>query len=155
ILRVPGTVNHKEGRNGFVVKVEECHLERRYRFADFPEEPPRDSPGASRAYSPDTKPAFTPERLTMVLEQLDATEFRDYKKWFSFMCACHEATGGLAKAEFLAWSVTDPKYANDGPEIGRKWDKLELGKAGNATVGSLIHTLIDHDVDIPPDLEQA
>ena len=37
---------------------------------------------------------LTPEQLAGLLAVLDPTDYGEHDKWFSLMCACHEATGG-------------------------------------------------------------
>ena len=85
---------------------------------------------------------LTPEQLAGLLAVLDPTDYGDHDKWFSLMCACHEATGGSGEDEFLAWSASDPAYA-DQEEVNRaRWQSLKSGKAGNATVATLFKAVI-------------
>ena len=64
ILRVPGTVNHKPERNGFVVKVEHFHPERRYGFDEFgaADESTVNESAPREAHSNEPAPAHQVER---------------------------------------------------------------------------------------------
>jgi hypothetical protein len=67
------------------------------------------------------------------------------------MMACHHATGGDARQEFIDWSTSDPEYANHAELIGRRWDSLHADKAGGVTARTLDKILADHDVEpLPP-----
>lgn len=80
---------------------------------------------------------YTPHQLTKALENLDATDFKDQDKWLRFMMACHHATAGDARTEFIDWSISDPDYANDADYIGRRWDSLHKEKEGAITSATL------------------
>jgi predicted P-loop ATPase len=67
--------------------------------------------------------------------------FRDETKWRNLMFACHHATAGDGREEFIQWSTDDPMYANDEWRIGRRWDSLHTDKPGAITVGTLNHFL--------------
>jgi hypothetical protein len=43
-----------------------------------------------------------PERLSQVLDVLDAADYREQDKWLNLMMACHHATGGAGREEFVA-----------------------------------------------------
>src|SRR3546814_13276954 len=60
------------------------------------------------------------------------------------MMACHDATAGDGREEFIAWSTSDPQYAADAWIIGRRWDSLHAGKVGQrVTVKTLYKHLHD------------
>lgn len=74
---------------------------------------------------------LTPGMLAATLEQLDPCDFRDQDEWLHLMMACHHATAGDARQEFIDWSTQDPQYADDGWIIGRRWDSLHASGASN------------------------
>src|SRR3546814_11476311 len=57
------------------------------------------------------------------------------------MMACHDATAGDGREEFIAWSTSDPQYAADAWIIGRRWDSLHAGKVGQRVT---VKTLYKH-----------
>src|SRR3546814_17240884 len=60
------------------------------------------------------------------------------------MIACHDATAGDGREEFIAWSTSDPQYAADAWIIGRRWVSLHAGKVGQrVTVKTLYKHLHD------------
>ena len=100
---------------------------------------------------------YTREQIAVMLPRLSPEEFREQDKWLSVMMATHHATGGAARDEFIAWSTSDPPYADDADIIGIRWDSLCTEKEGAVTFGTLRHYLIQADaVDaIPPDPNAA
>lgn len=85
-----------------------------------------------------------PERLAELLDVLDPTEFKDQQRWLEMMMACHHATAGEGREEFIAWSTSDPVYVDHGWIIGRRWDSLDSKKPGHkVTVGTLYKALKD------------
>ncbi len=87
---------------------------------------------------------FTPEQLADMLEGLDPTDFRDHDKWLEIMMACHHATAGEGRDEFLEWSTSDPHYTKDAWLIGRRWDSLHAeGHGRRVTVKTLFKRLYD------------
>jgi hypothetical protein len=69
------------------------------------------------------------------------------------MAACHAA--GIEREDFIAWSVSDPKYAKDGDEIRQMWDalKLEGNDKGRITEATLFRALkqdVDRSLPVPP-----
>ncbi len=73
----------------------------------------------------------TIEQLASMLEVLDPTEFRDHARWRDLMMACHDATEGAGRDEFVRWSVSDPQYEDHAWLVGRQWDTVrrETGSA--------------------------
>jgi hypothetical protein len=69
---------------------------------------------------------LTPEMLAKTLEQLEAEDFKEHDKWRDLMMACHYATNGEGRQEFIDWSTQDGDYADDGWVIGRRWDSLHV-----------------------------
>jgi hypothetical protein len=87
---------------------------------------------------------YTPEQLAHMLEGLDPTNYRDHTKWLEIMMACHDATAGDGRDEFIEWSTSDPHYAKDGWLIGRRWDSLHAQKPGpRVTMKTLFKALND------------
>lgn len=76
-----------------------------------------------------------PEALEEALAFLDATDFGkgSHERWLQLMMACHHATAGEGRAEFLAWCATDPEYADKTGEVGRRWDSLHSDGTKNIT----------------------
>lgn len=84
-----------------------------------------------------------PERLAEALDALDPEDFRDHDRWLAMMMACHHATEGHGRAEFVEWSTRDPEYADHGPVIGRRWDSLDPDRDRGVTVSTLQRALVD------------
>lgn len=80
-------------------------------------------PQLAQGQSPESG-ELTPEMLATTLEQLDPCNFREHDAWLSLMMACHHATDGEGKQEWIDWSTSDPKYSSDGANIGSRWDSL-------------------------------
>lgn len=76
-------------------------------------------------------------RLAASLEGLNPEDFRDHDEWLQLMMACHHATGGEGRQEFVEWSTSDPEYADAAEEIGRRWDSLHADRNDGVTVASL------------------
>lgn len=89
---------------------------------------------------------WTPAQLEHALSKLDPRRFADHDKWFALMCAAHEATGGEAEDEFVAWSIEDELYTHDEKIIRERWQSLKAGKLGNAGAGTLLHLLVANGV---------
>jgi hypothetical protein len=75
------------------------------------------------------------------------------------MMAVHHATLGDARQEWVDWCISDPQYAHDAEQIGRRWDSLHADKSDAPMVqfGTLRHFLAEAkalDV-LPPDQEAA
>ena len=66
----------------------------------------------------------SPDELEVMLEGLDPSAYSDEARWRELMMASHHATGGDGREEFIAWSTSDPQYADDAAIIGRRWDSL-------------------------------
>src|SRR5690606_11344114 len=79
-----------------------------------------------------------------MLEVLPPDDFRDHEKWLQLMMACHHASGGEARQEFIDWSTLDPEYESDAWIIGRRWDSLHVtGRMGAVTFRTLNKELSD------------
>jgi hypothetical protein len=69
---------------------------------------------------------YDQEQLLNMLDALDPEDYREHGDWLELMMACHHATNGDARAEFVDWSTRDPSYMDDGVIIGRRWDSLHI-----------------------------
>lgn len=87
---------------------------------------------------------LTVEQLAETLEQLDAEDFADHDEWLKLMMACHHATDGDARQEFIDWSTQDPRYQDHGWIIGRRWDSLhaESGSGGRPITVRYLHKVV-------------
>jgi P4 family phage/plasmid primase-like protien len=74
--------------------------------------------------------SVTPEQLDDMLYTLDPSDYRDQDRWLTLMMSCHHATGGAGREEFVAWSTSDPQYADDAWIVGRRWDSLHADDKG-------------------------
>jgi hypothetical protein len=70
------------------------------------------------------------EMLAETLEQLDPEDYQGHDEWLTLMMACHHATAGEGRQEFIDWSTQDPTYADHGWIIGRRWDSLHANPSG-------------------------
>ncbi len=94
----------------------------------------------SRAQSATEAGEITPEQLAEWLEHIDVADYRDELRWRELMMACHHATGSDGLEEFVAWSTSDPDYADHGEIIRRRWNSLDT-KRGGITIRTLIAAL--------------
>jgi hypothetical protein len=87
---------------------------------------------------------LTPEMLARSLEWIDAEDFGEHEDWLDVMMACHHATAGEGRQEFIDWSTQDPKYADDGWIIGRRWDSLHTAssKGGRPVTVKYLHKVV-------------
>jgi len=85
---------------------------------------------------------YDQEELAAMLDRLHPEDFRDQDRWQQLMMACHHATAGDAREEFVEWSTSDPLYAEDG-SIGARWDSLHANSDRAVTVRTLHKFLID------------
>lgn len=85
---------------------------------------------------------YSPEWLSRSLELLDPADFSDHGSWLELMMACHHATAGDARDEFVEWSTSDPNYSDHDDNIGRRWDSLHTQTGGGqVTVRTLFKAL--------------
>jgi len=96
--------------------------------------PPREAEGCG---------SLTPEEVAACLEQLDVKEFGNHDKWLQLMMSCHHASGGEARYEFVDWSTSDPRYADQAWAVGRRWDSLSVKRSGSVvTAGTLFKHIL-------------
>jgi hypothetical protein len=83
---------------------------------------------------------FDQEELAEMLSGIEVLDFNtkttqdDGKSWMDIMMACHHATAGDGRSEFIEWSTQDPDYADQAWDIGRRWDSLSANRKGGRTV---------------------
>ena len=65
---------------------------------------------------------YTQEQLARALAKLNAEDFRDYSKWLQLAMACHHATNGDGREEFVEWSTHRleicRRWRRDRPQVG-------------------------------------
>lgn len=121
---------------------------------EMPDLPPRLVEMARRPERKQAKGAgeITPEQLAVSLEHIDASDFSDHEQWLQSMMACHHATDGEGRQEFINWSTSDPQYSDHDWIVGRRWDSLHADRDGAVTIATLRKCLIEAGADIaPPD----
>jgi len=79
-----------------------------------------------------------PLEIEAILARLDPERFRDHDRWLKLMMACHHASAGGAREEFVAWCEGDPLYADDGAEVAYRWDSLRGSGVGLGTLYMLM-----------------
>lgn len=95
---------------------------------------------------------ITSEQLASSLEYLHPTDYQDHERWLELMMACHHATDGAGRQEFIDWSTSDPQFADHEWIVGRRWDSLHADRDGAVTIATLRRHLNDAGADIaPPD----
>lgn len=87
---------------------------------------------------------YTQEQIAHMLDGLDPADFAEQSLWLKMMMACHHASNGDARSEFIEWSIGDPQYADDTELIGRRWDSLHRERNDGVTYKSLHHELMEH-----------
>ena len=104
---------------------------------------------------------YNADQLRDMLTGLAPVDFRAHDAahgepaWLPLMQACHHATAGTGREEFIAWSVSDPEYRDQSEVIGQRWDSLS-DKPGAVTASYLFAQLkrVGRDDLIPlPDLD--
>lgn len=73
---------------------------------------------------------LTPEQLAKTLEQLDLCDFgeKQHDRWRDLMMACHFATDGEGRQEFIDWCMGDGHYRGQEWIVGRRWDSLHADR---------------------------
>lgn len=121
---------------------------------EMPDLPPRLVEMARRPERKQAKGAgeITPEQLAVSLKHIDASDFSEHEQWLQLMMACHHATDGEGRQEFIDWSTSDPQYSDHDWIVGRRWDSLHADRDGAVTIATLRKYLIEAGADIaPPD----
>ncbi len=99
-------------------------------------------PTHERDHGPESFGNFTPEQLGDTLAHIPVENFRGGADpdWMSFLMACHWMTGGEGREEFVAWSISDPIYADHEEVIRKRWDSL-TPRADGIKTGLIFKTL--------------
>jgi hypothetical protein len=84
----------------------------------------------------------TQAEVEEMLDALDPEDFRDHDEWLTLMQACHHASGGDARAEFVEWSTRDPLYADHGGQTGRRWDSMHADVDGPRVTYRTLHKIM-------------
>ncbi len=87
---------------------------------------------------------YSQEQIAEALSKLDVTAFDSNDKWFTLMQACHHASGGDARNEWIDWSTGDSNYAADAYLIGKRWDSLHADRNDGVTYKTLNKILRDN-----------
>jgi hypothetical protein len=90
---------------------------------------------------------YEPDQIARMLASLDVADFRDHDKWLRLMMACHHASNGDARSEFIEWSIKDSQYSNATEIIGRRWDSLHA-KRGDAVTAATLRQIVQRDGDM-------
>lgn len=95
-----------------------------------------------------------PSQLAAALAGLPADDYGEgtHDDWFQLMCACHHATAGAGREEFIAWSTQAAGYGDHAESIGYRWDSLasRTGQGGRPTTVRHLHqVLARHGAGIP------
>ncbi len=94
---------------------------------------------------------LSPEQVDALLVQLPVESYQDHDTWLPIMMACHHGSAGEARAEFVAWSASDPLYHSDRAMVGRRWDSLHADRHTGITFKTLYKAVIDAGGTIPAD----
>jgi hypothetical protein len=86
------------------------------------------------AKSADCDATVSPEKLEDMLACLDPAEYADNDSWVQLAMSAHAATGGAGREEFVAWSISDPQYADQEEVIRMRWDSFQAGGITAATL---------------------
>lgn len=82
---------------------------------------------------------LTPEQLAETLAQLDPCDFgeKQHDRWRDLMMACHFATDGEGRQEFIDWCMGDGHYLGQEWIVGRRWDSLHADRDEAVTTATL------------------
>jgi putative DNA primase/helicase len=81
---------------------------------------------------------YSAEQIERMLNSMPVENFREHDKWLTLAMSVHAASGGTAVEEFVAWSVGDPAYADDGEKIRERWESFDATKAEGITSATLL-----------------
>jgi AAA domain/Bifunctional DNA primase/polymerase, N-terminal/Primase C terminal 2 (PriCT-2) len=76
----------------------------------------------------------SPSHLELMLSELDPSDYREHERWLELMMACHHATAGEGREEFIEWSTNDPPYADHAHKIRDRWNSLSADPTGRRPV---------------------
>ena len=98
---------------------------------------------------------YDQEQIATMLDVLDPEDFGEgkYEKWIRLGMACHHASDGVARSEFIEWCSRDPKYSDNAVQVGRHWDSFDVKGDDRVTYKTLNWFLKEADQGgaIPPD----
>ncbi|WP_210183133.1 bifunctional DNA primase/polymerase [Bradyrhizobium sp.] len=80
---------------------------------------------------------YSPDKIAAALAKLDVEEYKDHAKWLQLMFACHHASAGEARSEFLEWCAQDPDFAKDSFMTGKRWDSMHADRNDGVTFRTL------------------
>ena len=160
LLRIRGTLEAFPGiefktkgtqlvAGGSVHPLTKAHYRAEDPFGEFAK--PLEAPAAllQALARPDTRshnvcPAIlSPEQIGEFLAVVDPAKYRKYDDWLHLMMACHQASGGTAVEEFVAWAISDPEYTAHETKNREKWDTLDCEKPNGIKVGTLFKAVCD------------
>ena len=90
------------------------------------------------AKSSDCDATVSNGRLSDMLACLDPSDFASNDSWIQLAMACHAATGGEGREEFVEWSVSDPEYSGQEETIRMRWDSFKGGGITAATLFKVV-----------------
>ncbi len=82
------------------------------------------------------------DELAAMLTHLDPEDFSAHDDWLTIMQACHHATAGDGRQEFIDWCTQDPEYADHGGLIGLRWDSLHADADGARVTFRTLHKFL-------------
>jgi hypothetical protein len=159
-LRIRGTLEDFPGiefktkgtqlvAGGSVHPVTKNHYRAEDPFNDFLKPPEAPTALLQALARPDTRSGSTspailsPEQISELLAVVDPAKFRKYDDWLHLMMACHQASGGTAVEEFVAWAISDPHYTAHETKNREKWDTLDCEKPNGIKAGTLFKAVCD------------
>jgi P4 family phage/plasmid primase-like protien len=90
----------------------------------------------------DLKSYLSELELDTILSMIPVERYRDNDSWLRLAMACHHATDGVGLPVFLAWSVADSMYSDQGEIITRRWESMDTGNTpAPVTIRTLIREL--------------
>lgn len=91
--------------------------------------------------------SLTPELLAETLEKIPPEDFGEgeHDRWFLLMCACHHATAGAGRAEFVDWSTRAPGYEDHAELVGYRWDSLSKRGSGRPVTINYLYKVLRDD----------
>jgi predicted P-loop ATPase len=90
------------------------------------------------AKSSDCDATVSNGRLSDMLAYLDPSDFASNDSWIQLAMACHAATGGEGREEFVEWSVSDSEYSGQEETIRMRWDSFKGGGITAATLFKVV-----------------
>jgi len=82
---------------------------------------------------------YSQDEIAIMLDALDPEDYSKHEDWIELMQACHHASGGDARSEFIEWSTRDPEYNDHALIIGRRWDSMHADVQGSRITYKTLH----------------